>query len=114
MELITHLDKIVKLKRDPIKETEDRIQEALRKAEPGTPEFKALLENQQQCKDLRRTQRDTNGFWQKLMDLGRIVVYGGGALAMTFFGYCLDMESPKALKYTDRGLRMIPNQRMDH
>ena len=111
MDLITHLDKVVKLKRDPICETENRIQEALRKADPGTPEFKALLENQQQCKELRKTQRETNGLWHKLMDFLRIAVYGGGALAITFFGYCLDMESPKALKITDRGIKIIPRDK---
>ena len=112
MELITHLDKVVKLKRDPIKEVENRIQEALRKAEPGTPEFKALLENQQQCCDLRKTKRDTAGWWQKLMDILKVCVYGVGALAVTGLGYALDLDSPKALKIADRHVKLIPNQRM--
>lgn len=112
MELITHLDKIVKRKRDPIRETEDRIQERLRKVEPGTDEFTKLLEQQQQCKDIRRSQRDTAGWWQKLIDILRMIVYGGGALGITMLGYALDMESPKALKIADRCTKMLPNQKM--
>lgn len=110
--MITHLDKIVKRKRDPIRETEDRIQERLRKVEPGSAEFTTLLQQQQQCRDMRRTQRDTNGWWQKLMDVVRVIVFGAGTIAVTGLGYALDMESPKALKIADRCTKLLPNQRM--
>ena len=112
MDLITHLDKVVKIKRDPISETEDRIQEALRKADPGTPEFKALLENQQQCKDLRKTQKDTAGWWQKLMDVLKIGVYGLGTLGLGVLGLALNMEDPRSLKVTEFALKHMPNQKM--
>jgi hypothetical protein len=109
MEFITHLDKIVKRKKDPLTETEARIQERLRKVEPGTPEFKELLENQRQCEELRKTRSDTAGWWQKLMDLMKVVVYGVGALVVTGFGYCLDQNSPKAMRIADRHNKITPN-----
>lgn len=112
MEMMEKLEKVVKLKKDPIKEIEERIQERMRKVDPGTPEFKELLENQKQCDELRKTRRETHGWWQKCMDLLKVVVYGVGALAVTTFGYALDLESPKAMRIADRHNKISPNQRI--
>lgn len=94
--------KAMKLRKNDINETIRRIQEASKKVDPGSEEFKRLradLEQEYKNKKLCREMRFMGISADKVLMVAVVLIIAG-------FGFALDMDSPKALKIAQFALKL--------
>ena len=102
METITKLKKAIKMKKSDIDEVIARIQERTKEVDPGSEEFAKLrkdLEQEYRNKKLVKELRHGGLSADKILMVVTIFVIAG-------FAFCLDLESPKALKIAQLVLRL--------
>lgn len=102
MKLVDKIKKAWKLRKCDIDEVVERIQKASKEVNPGTEEFSRLrrdLEQEYKNKKLVKEMRRGGLSWDKILMVVAILVIAG-------FAFCLDMESPKALKIAQLVLKL--------
>ena len=91
-----------------IENTIRRIQERMDKTEVGTDEMTKLGQQMEQALKNKKLYKEARRFgisW----DTAFIIL---AAVGITYFGFCLDLESPRALKIAGQGLRLLPGLRI--
>ena len=87
-----------------IEETIRRIQKKMDESEPGSDEMGRRGSQMEQALKNKKLYKEAKRFglsWDTVL----IVI---AALGITYFGFCLDLESPRALKIAGQGLRLLP------
>jgi hypothetical protein len=87
-----------------IEETIRRIQKKMDETDAGTDEMTKLGIQMEQALKNKKLYKEAKR-WGISWDTVAIVVFAG---AITYFGFCLDLESPRALKIATQGLKLLP------
>lgn len=91
-----------------IEETIRRIQKKMDATDAGTPEMTVLGSQMEQALKNKKLYKEAQRFglsWDTVL----IVL---AAVGITYFGFCLDLESPRALKIAGQGLKLLPGMKI--